>query len=268
MSEAGIPAPGRDDRRVALITGAARGIGAAIARRLAADGFCVAINYASSAEDAERLAKEIDAAGGTAAALQADISDATAAANLVAETTKRWGPPLVLVNNAGLHIHRSVRKQDPADWDRVIGVNLSGAFYCTHYALPAMYEAGYGRVVLLGSPVAERTIIPGMAAYSAAKAGVMGFVRTLAAEVVDKGITVNSVLPGFVDTEMTRAGGDDATALMQAWPPIAPEDIAATVSFLVSEQAGRISGEEIGVWAGGPQPGRIRSAASRATSGH
>jgi 3-oxoacyl-[acyl-carrier protein] reductase len=149
----------------------------------------------------------------------------------------------------------------------VIGVNLNGPFYCTHYALPAMYEAGYGRVIMLGSPVAERVITPGMAAYSAAKAGVMGFVRTLATEVVDKGITVNSVLPGFVDTEMTRSGGDEGTALMQAWPPIVPEDIAATVSFLVSEEAGRISGEEIGVWAGGPQTGRNRSAASCTTSG-
>ncbi|BBZ05667.1 beta-ketoacyl-ACP reductase [Mycolicibacterium chitae] len=238
---------------VALITGAARGIGAAIARRLASDGFAVAINYASSADAAERLVKEIEAAGGSAIALQADISDPAAAANLVAETTTRLGPPLVLVNNAGLNVVGSVRKQEPADWDRVIGVNLNGAYYCTHHALPAMYEAGYGRIVMLGSPIAERTITPGVAAYSAAKAGVMGLVRTLAKEVIDRGITVNSVLPGYVETEMTRSSGDDGAAMVRAWPAIAPEDIAATVAFLVSAPAARISGEEIGVWAGGPR---------------
>ncbi|MGV0834352.1 SDR family oxidoreductase [Mycolicibacterium thermoresistibile] len=250
MSRTDRPAPDR----IALVTGAARGIGATIVRRLVNDGYAVAINYASSAEAADRLVEEITAAGGRATAVQADISDPAAAARLVNETTERLGPPLVLVNNAGLNMVSSVRKQDPADWDRVIGVNLSGAFYCTHYALPAMYEAGYGRVVMLGSPIAERTITPGVAAYSAAKAGVLGLVRTLAKEVVDRGITVNSVLPGFVESDMTRSGGDAGAQMLRGWPPIAPEDIAATVAFLLSDQAGRISGEEIGVWAGGPRP--------------
>lgn len=250
MSRSDSPAPAR----IALITGAARGIGATIARRLAKDGYAVAVNYASSAEAADRLVEEITAAGGNATALQADISDPTAAARLVAETTERLGPPLVLVNNAGLNLVSSVRNQVPTDWDRVIGVNLSGAFYCTHYALPAMYEAGYGRVVMLGSPIAERTITPGVAAYAAAKAGVIGLVRTLAKEVIDRGITVNSVLPGFVESDMTRTGGEAGAQILRGWPPIPPDDIAATVAFLVSDQAGRISGEEIGVWAGGPRP--------------
>lgn len=243
----------RSGKRIALITGGARGIGAAITRRLAGDGFAVAINYASSADAAERLADDISGSGGSAVAIQADISDAAAAGDLVEQTTEQLGPPLVLVNNAGLNILGSVRSQDPTEWDRVIGVNLSGAFYCTHYALRAMYEAGYGRVVMLGSPIAERTITPGVAAYSAAKAGLMGLVRTLATEVADRGITVNSVLPGYVETEMSRAGGAEGAALLRTWPRITPEDIATTVSFLVSDQADRISGEEIGVWAGGPR---------------
>ncbi len=240
--------------RVALVTGGARGIGAAIVRRLAEDGFAISINYSSSATAADLLAEEINAAGGTAIAVRADISDAAEAESLVAETTKRLAPPLILVNNAGLNTVGSVRKQQPAEWDQVIGVNLSGVFYCTHNVLPAMYEAGYGRIVMLGSPIAERTITPGVAAYSAAKAGVMAFVRTLAKEVASKGITVNSVLPGFVDTDMAHSAGDDGAAMLRAWPAIAPKDIADTVAFLLSDQAGRISGEEIGVWAGGPQP--------------
>jgi len=256
VSQPSTPPADPDHPRVALVTGAARGIGATIARRLAADGFTVAINYATSADAAELLAKEINAAGGTAAALQADVGDAAAVANLVTETTERFGPPLVLVNNAGVNMTAAVRKQDPADWDRMIAVNLSSAFYCTHYALPAMYAAGYGRIVLLGSPAAGRAVAPGLAAYAAAKAGLTGFLRTLAKEVAHKGITVNSVLPGLVDTELTRTAGRDSATIQRSWPPIAAEDVAATVSFLVSEEAGRVSGEEIGVWAGGPLPGR------------
>ena len=229
--------------RVALITGAGRGIGAAIARRLAADGFAVAVNYSSSADTAQQLVGEIVAAGGTATALQADISDAAAAENLVAETTQRLGPPVVLVNNAGYNAVDSVRKQDPAEWDRVVGVNLSGVFYCTHHVLPAMCEAGYGRIIMLGSPLADRTITPGVAAYAAAKAGVAAFVRTLAKEVAGRGITVNTIVPGFVDTEMTHSAGAQGAAMLRAWPPITPADIANTVAFLLSDQAGRISGD-------------------------
>ena len=245
-----------DGQRVALVTGAARGIGAAIVRRLAADGFAVAINYATSADAANSLASAINDDGGTAVTLQADVGDADAVAKLVAATTERLGPPLVLVNNAGVNATAAVRRQSPAEWDRMIAVNLSSAFYCAHFALPAMYEAGYGRLVFLGSPAAGRAVAPGLAAYAASKAGLTGFVRTLAKEVASRGITVNSVLPGLVDTELTRGAGSESAAIQRAWPTIAAEDIAATVSFLVSDQAARISGEELGVWAGGPLPGR------------
>ena len=147
MSQPSTPPADPDHPRVALVTGAARGIGATIARRLAADGFTVAINYATSADAAELLAKEINAAGGTAAALQADVGDAAAVANLVTETTERFGPPLVLVNNAGVNMTAAVRKQDPADWDRMIAVNLKGVWLGMKYQIIQMLDQGGGTIV-------------------------------------------------------------------------------------------------------------------------
>ncbi|MFI6313918.1 SDR family oxidoreductase [Nocardia fusca] len=239
--------------RVAVVTGGGRGIGAAISRRLAADGFAVAVNYSSSAKHAEHVAGDIISSGGRAAALRADISDAEQATALIAATTAELGAPTVLVNNAGMNLAGSARKQSPRDWDRVIGVNLSGAFYCTHAALPGMYESGWGRVVFVSSPSGGRKPAPGMSAYAAAKAGLIGMTRTLALEVARRGITVNAVMPGFVDTDIIASGGPDAANTLAAgWPRIPAESIAATVSFLVSEQGRHVSGEEVGVWLGGP----------------
>lgn len=129
-------------QRVAVVTGGGRGIGAAISRRLAADGFAVAVNYSSSAADAQDVVDKIVAGGGRAAAIRADVSDSAQAEELIAATTAELGAPTVLVNNAGMNLAGAARKQSPTDWDRVIGVNLSGAFYCTHAALPAMYDSG------------------------------------------------------------------------------------------------------------------------------
>ncbi|WP_328395891.1 SDR family oxidoreductase [Nocardia sp. NBC_00416] len=250
----GITPPDRAARRrVAVVTGGGRGIGAAISRRLAADGFAVAVNYSSSARDAQQLAEEINATGGRATAIRADVADAAQATELITATTAALGAPTVLVNNAGMNLAGSARKQSPRDWDRVIGVNLSGAFYCTHAALPEMYEIGWGRIVFVSSPSGGRRPAPGMSAYAAAKAGLVGMTRTMALEVARRGITVNTVMPGFVDTDIIASGGPGAARdLAASWPRIPAESVAATVAFLVSEEGGHISGEEVGVWLGGP----------------
>jgi 3-oxoacyl-[acyl-carrier protein] reductase len=241
--------------RVAVVTGGGRGIGAAICQRLAADGFAVGVNYSQSRPEAEAVVKAITADGGRAVALQADVSDSDEAAGLISAAQDLLGTPTVLVNNAGLNISGSVRKLSPAQWDRVIGVNLSGAFYCTHAALPGMYEAGWGRVVLFGSPAGGRGLMPAMASYAAAKAGLVAFAGSMAKEVARRGITVNTIVPGFVETDMTRAEGEQAMAAMHSkWPAIPPERVAGVVSFLVSDEGAYVSGEEIGVWLGGPVP--------------
>ena len=165
---------------MAVVTGGSRGIGAAISRRLAADGFAVAVNYSSSAPQAHEVVDSIVYRGGRATAIKADVSDAAAAAELISEATRSLGPPVVLVNNAGTNVTRSVRSMSPSDWDRVIAVNLSGAFYCTHAALPAMYDSGWGRVIFVSSPAAERRPSPGVGAYAAAKAGMEGLMRAVA----------------------------------------------------------------------------------------
>lgn len=239
--------------KVAVVTGGGRGIGAAVSHRLAADGFAVAVNYSRSARDAEEVAAKIVADGGQAVAIQADVSVVEDAERLIAETTARLGAPTVLVNNAGMNKAGAARKQSPADFDEVIAVNLNGAFYCTHFALPAMYEAGWGRVVFVNSPSGGRRPAPGMSAYAAAKAGLVGMTKSMALEVARRGITVNCVMPGFVATDIVSSGGEAGVeALTKHWPSIPPESIASTVSFLVSDHAADVSGEEIGVWRGGP----------------
>jgi len=239
--------------RVALVTGGGRGIGAAISRRLAAEGFAVGVNYSRSAEDAESVVKQIDTDGGRAVAIRADVSVAEDAARLVATTTELLGAPTVLVNNAGFNHNASARSLGPEAWDRVVGVNLNGAYYCTHAALPAMYEAGWGRVIFFGSPSGGRAISPTMTAYAASKAGVVALAGVLAKEVARRGITANTIVPGFVDTDMVRdAGGGRGSALASTWPEIPADAVADAVAFLVSDQAAYVSGEELGVWLGGP----------------
>ena len=236
-----------------MVTGGGRGIGAAISRRLADDGFAVAVNYSRSARDAEDVAAKIVADGGRAVAIQADISQAAEAEQLIAETTARLGAPTVLVNNAGMNKAAAARKQSPEHFDEVIAVNLNGAFYCTHFALPSMYEAGWGRIVFVNSASGGRRPSPGMSAYSAAKSGLVGMTKSMALEVARRGITVNCVMPGFVATDIVASGGEAGVeALTKHWPSIPPESIASTISFLVSDNAADVSGEEIGVWRGGP----------------
>ncbi|MGI5328569.1 SDR family oxidoreductase [Actinomadura nitritigenes] len=239
--------------RVAVVTGGGRGIGAAVSRRLAADGYAVAVNYSRSGGDAARVVKEIESAGGRALALRADIADAGEATALIEETAARLGTPTVLVNNAGVNHSGSARSQSPSEFDRVLAVNLSGAFYCTHAALPGMYAAGRGRVIFFGSPSGGRDLVPTMSAYAASKAGLVAMAKVIAKEGARHGVTVNTVVPGFVETDMVRSAGDRALdALRATWPSVPPEAVAATVSFLAGDEAAYISGEEIGVWLGGP----------------
>ncbi|CAI7977755.1 MULTISPECIES: 3-oxoacyl-ACP reductase FabG [unclassified Parafrankia] len=246
--------------RVAIVTGAARGIGAATARRLAADGMAVAaLDLEESAS--KGTVEAIVAAGGTAIALGVDVSEAEQVTAAVERVAAELGGPTVLVNNAGITRDNLLFKMSETDWDLVMGVHLRGTFLTTRAVQKFMVEAGFGRIVNLSSTSALGN--RGQANYSAAKAGLQGFTKTVAIELGKFGVTCNAVAPGLIATEMTRATAerlghtwDDYAAARAAQIPVArvgePEDIAHTVSFLVSEGAGFVSGQVIYV-AGGPK---------------
>ncbi|UOY01732.1 3-oxoacyl-ACP reductase FabG [Blastococcus sp. PRF04-17] len=246
--------------RVAIVTGAARGIGAATAQRLAADGFAVAVLDLTE-DDVRDTVAAIESAGGRALAVGADVGDSEQVQLAVDRIAAELGPPVVLVNNAGVTRDNLLFKMTDADWDLVMHVHLRGSFLMSRAAQQHMTEAGWGRIVNLSSTSALGN--RGQANYAAAKAGLQGFTKTLAMELGRFGVTVNAVAPGFVVTDMTRA---TAQRLGQEWEPYVaaraaaipvaragqPEDIAHTVSFLVSEGAGFVSGQVLYV-AGGPR---------------
>jgi 3-oxoacyl-[acyl-carrier protein] reductase len=231
--------------RTALVTGAARGIGRAIARRLADDGAAVAVNYATSAARAEALVSEIRAAGGRAAALRADVGDASQVDALFTRIEAELGPVGVLVNNAGLHRGGRVERLDPADFDAVVRASLVGSFLCAARAVPRMKDQGWGRIVQISSPAALRGFA-GDAAYGAAKAGQLGLTRCLAVELAPHGITVNAVVPGYVPTEMTGGLSDRSRAAIEAsipaGRPALPEEVAAAVAYLTGPDAAYVTG--------------------------
>ena len=248
------------DQRIAIVTGAARGIGAATARRLATDGFAVAVLDLDEAACSGTVAS-IVAAGGTALAVGVDVADEAAAAASVARVAAELGRPTALVNNAGITRDNLLFKMTTDDWDSVMNVHLRGSFLMSRVVQAHMVDAGWGRIVNLSSVSALGN--RGQANYAAAKAGLQGFTKTLAIELGRYGVTVNAVAPGFIETEMTAAtaarmgvGFDDFKKAAAAAIPVnrvgQPEDIAAMVSFFVRDEAGFVSGQVVYV-AGGPR---------------
>ncbi|MEZ5102813.1 MAG: 3-oxoacyl-ACP reductase family protein [Thermoleophilia bacterium] len=231
----GAQASARLAGRVALVTGSSRGIGAAIAERLALDGAAVAINYRSDRASAERLVERL---GPTATAWQADVGDTEQASRLVADVAERYGRLDVLVSNAGVWHGGRIDRVDPDDWRAVVDTSLLGAFTTCRAAVPLMRTAGFGRIVVISS-VVGLIGFAGDTAYAAAKAGQLGFVKALAKEVGRFGVTVNAVAPGFIPTDMTAHVGEaEAAALVgRAAIPRAGrvEDVAAAVAYLVTE---------------------------------
>jgi 3-oxoacyl-[acyl-carrier protein] reductase len=248
------------DTRVAIVTGAARGIGKAIASRLAADGFAVAV--LDLEESAGRATvDEIEAAGGRAIAVGADVSDADQVETAVARVAAELGAPTVLVNNAGITRDNLLFRMSEPDWDAVMAVHLRGAFLMSRAVQRHMVEASWGRIVNLSSTSALGN--RGQANYATAKAGLQGFTKTLAIELGRFGVTANCIAPGFIQTEMTQATAerlgkdwDSYVTERAAAIPVAragvPEDIAHAVSFFVSPGAGFVSGQVLYV-AGGPR---------------
>jgi 3-oxoacyl-[acyl-carrier protein] reductase len=245
--------------RTAIVTGAARGIGAAVAQRLAADGFDVAVVDLDEASCAA-TADAVRDAGQKALAVGADVSDEQSSAAAVERIAAELGPPTALVNNAGITRDNMLFKMSVDDWDSVMGVHLRGTFLMTKAAQQHMVQAGYGRIVNLSSVSALGN--RGQANYSAAKAGIQGLTKTLAIELGRYGITANAIAPGFIETDMTaataaRMGVDFEEAKRQgaAQIPVGrvgqPEDVAHLVSYLVSEGAGFVSGQVVYL-AGGP----------------
>ncbi len=252
--------PGPTETRVAVVSGAARGIGAAIATRLAADGMKVAVLDLDEAACAGTV-EAITAAGGEALAVGADVSDEVSVEKAVERVAETLGPPTVVVNNAGILRDNLLFKMSVDDWDAVMSVHLRGAFLVTRAAQKYMVEAKWGRIVNLSSTSALGN--RGQANYAAAKAGMQGFTKTLAFELGKFGVTANAIAPGFIVTDMTAATAErvgvpfeDFKAGVAAQTPVArigyPEDIAHAASFFVSEGAGYISGQVLYV-AGGPR---------------
>jgi 3-oxoacyl-[acyl-carrier protein] reductase len=230
----------------ALVTGAARGIGAASARKLAEAGWPVAINYRSDAQGAGQATEAIVDAGGQAAAIRADVADPDALDGLFREVEERFGAILVLVNNAGVRADGLAPQLDDDQWTRVIDTNLSAAFRATRRALGPMLRARFGRIVNIASIVGPRANA-GQANYAASKAGLIGFTKTVAVEVARRGVTVNAVAPGFVQTQLTDGVGDGLVAAIPARRVGTPEEIAACVGFLASEEASYVTGTTLTV---------------------
>lgn len=239
---------GKLEGKIALVTGGSRGIGAAIARRLAADGANVAITYTKGAHAAASVVKEIERAGGKAIAIQADATDAEAVKAAVEKTVATYGRLDVLVNNAGTAIPKPFEETTLEEMDRMIDINVRGTFVTTRAALKHMKEGG--RIITIGSCVGERMMTPGLVAYAATKGAIKMFTQGLSREVGSRGITVNNIQPGPIDTELNPAASEWAT------PQIANtalkryghvEDIAAMVAFVAGPEAAYITGTSLTV---------------------
>jgi len=235
-------------KKVALVTGGSRGIGAAIAKRLAADGASVAITYAKDADAASSVVKAIEQAGGKAIAIQADATDAAAVKGAVEKTVATLGRLDVLVNNAGTAIPKKFEDTTLEELDSVINLNIRGVFVATHAALKHMNNDG--RIIMIGSCVGERILTPGLVPYSATKGAVKMFAQGLSREVGDRGITVNNVQPGPIDTDLNPAAGDWATPQKAAtalgrYGHV--DEVAALVAFVAGPESSYITGANLTV---------------------
>lgn len=236
--------------KTALVTGASRGIGRAIAIDLAENGCNVVINYNRSKEAAEAVKREVESRGATCLICKADVSDKAECEAMIEEVTKASGGVDILVNNAGINRDRSFIKMTREMWDEVLGVNLNGPFNITHGLLPHMIDQSWGRIINISS-MGGQTGNFGQANYSVTKGGLIAFTMTLAREVARKGVTVNSVSPGYTETDMTSGIPDTILGQLKATIPMGrlglPAEIAAAVTFLASPFASYITGQVIGV---------------------
>jgi 3-oxoacyl-[acyl-carrier protein] reductase len=237
-------------RRVALVTGASRGIGRAIAIALGASGYAVCVNFRSRADAAQAVAASIIEGGGHAVAVQGDVSKREDVDSVFRQVQESMGPVAVLVNNAGITRDTLLLRLSDDDWDAVLDTNLRGAFMCTKAALRAMVKSRWGRIINISSVVGI-TGNPGQSNYAAAKAGLVGFTRAVAREVASRAITVNAVAPGYIETDITEelpaALKAKALELIPAGRFGAPEDVADVVAFLASDASRYITGQLINV---------------------
>jgi 3-oxoacyl-[acyl-carrier protein] reductase len=234
--------------KVALVTGGSRGIGAAIAKRLAAEGASIALTYSKGADAAASIVKEIERVGGKAVAIQADAADAEAVRKAVETTVETFGRLDVLVNNAGTAIAMAVEEMTLEEFDRLFAVNVRGAFVATQAALKHIKSGG--RIIMIGSCLGERVFMPGMAPYSATKGAIKMFTQGLARELGARGVTVNNIQPGPIDTDLNPASGEWAAGQKAAVPLDRygrTDEVAALVAFVAGPESSYINGANLTV---------------------